>query len=122
MATNDYQFITHWRVEGSAADAYGMLVDAPGYLRWWPQVYLGVSLVTSPGEDGLGGVLIYTPGASCLTPCAGRPGSPKLTIRKVSQSRPQAILSGVVFGPSRRTIYLGEYRLRLALRAEKALL
>ena len=55
MATNDYQFITHWRVKGSAEDVYHVVVDAQGYLRWWPQLYLGVTLVAPPGKDGLGG-------------------------------------------------------------------
>jgi hypothetical protein len=56
MATNDYQFITHWHVQGSAANVYDVLVDARGYLRWWSQVYLGVTLVKPAGEHGLGGV------------------------------------------------------------------
>jgi hypothetical protein len=56
MATNDYHFITHWRVQGSAINVYDVLVDARGYLRWWSQVYLGVTLVNPPGEHGLGGI------------------------------------------------------------------
>jgi hypothetical protein len=72
MAANDYQFITHWRVEGSAADAYDVLVDAQGYLRWWPQVYLGVTLVKPSGEHGFGGVFdLYTRGTALHVALAG---------------------------------------------------
>jgi hypothetical protein len=56
MATNDYQFITHWRVLGSTAKVYDVLVDASGYLRWWSQVYLEVTVVKPAGEHGLEGV------------------------------------------------------------------
>jgi hypothetical protein len=51
MATNDYQFITHWHVQGSVANVYDVLVDARGYLRWWSQVYLGVTLVKPAGSQ-----------------------------------------------------------------------
>jgi hypothetical protein len=56
MATNDYEFMTRWRVTGTAAEVYDLVADAPGYLRWWPQVYLGVTTITPPGEHGLGAV------------------------------------------------------------------
>ena len=56
MATNDYQFITHWRVLGLNAKVYDILADASGYLRWWSQVYLEVTVVKPAGEHGLGGV------------------------------------------------------------------
>ena len=56
MATNDYEFMTRWRVRGTPAEAYDLLVDAQSYLRWWPQVYLKVMTITQPGEHGLGAV------------------------------------------------------------------
>jgi hypothetical protein len=56
MATNDYEFMTCWRVTGTASEVYDLVVDAPGYLRWWPQVYLEVTTITQPGEHGLGAV------------------------------------------------------------------
>ena len=63
MATNDYQFLTRWRVLGTAAEVYDLVIDAQGYLRWWRQVYLGVTTVTQPGEHGLGAVYdIHTRG------------------------------------------------------------
>jgi hypothetical protein len=56
MATNDYHFVTRWRVRGSTAEVYQLLVDAKSYLRWWPQVYLGVTTIMPAGEHGLGAV------------------------------------------------------------------
>ena|SRR5215469_5628919 len=48
MATNDYQFITHWRVEASAGDLYNVLVNAEGYSR--SLAPLPLSELTDPGE------------------------------------------------------------------------
>ncbi|MBV9645798.1 MAG: SRPBCC family protein [Verrucomicrobia bacterium] len=56
MATNDYHFVTRWRVLATPAAVYDLLVDAQSYLRWWPQVYLEVTTITPPGEHGLGAV------------------------------------------------------------------
>jgi Polyketide cyclase / dehydrase and lipid transport len=54
VPANDYVFVTHWRVKGRAEDAYEILTDVPGYLRWWPDVYLEVTPLTAAGKDGLG--------------------------------------------------------------------
>jgi hypothetical protein len=54
VPANDYVFLTHWRVKGGAEDAYEVLTDLPGYLRWWPDVYLEVTPLTPAGKDGLG--------------------------------------------------------------------
>ena len=54
MQANDYVFLTHWRVKGTAEDAYEILTDVPGYLRWWPEVYLAVTPLTPAEKDGLG--------------------------------------------------------------------
>ncbi len=40
MATNDYGFMTRWRVRGTAAEVYDLVVDAQGYVRWWPHSFL----------------------------------------------------------------------------------
>lgn len=53
MQANDYVFLTHWRVKG-AGDAYEILTDVPGYLRWWSDVYLAVTPLTPGGKDRLG--------------------------------------------------------------------
>lgn len=42
MQANDYIFVTYWRVKGKADEAYEILTDIPGYLRWWQEVYLAV--------------------------------------------------------------------------------
>ena len=41
--TNEYVFITHWRVEGTIEEVSEILDDAEGLKRWWPSVYLDVS-------------------------------------------------------------------------------
>src|SRR5690349_17322137 len=56
MATNDYHFVTRWRIQGSTADVYELVADAQSCLRWWPQVYLGVTTITPGDEHGLGAV------------------------------------------------------------------
>jgi hypothetical protein len=54
VPANDYVFLTHWRVKGTPENAYEVLTDVPGYLRWWPDVYLAATPLTSAGKDGLG--------------------------------------------------------------------
>ena len=53
MATNDYVFITHWRVRGNTERVYDLLVDIDEYPRWWPEVYLRVEPL-SQTRTGLG--------------------------------------------------------------------
>jgi Polyketide cyclase / dehydrase and lipid transport len=54
MPANDYVFLTHWQVKGKAEDAYDILIDVPGYPRWWPDVYIEVTPLEPGGKDGLG--------------------------------------------------------------------
>ena len=54
MQSNDYVFANFWQVEGKADEAYEILTDVPGYLRWWPEVYLAVERITPAAQDGLG--------------------------------------------------------------------
>jgi len=52
--SNDYHFVTNWRVEatcGEVADIIGNPIDLP---RWWPSVYLGVDELAPPGPGGVG--------------------------------------------------------------------
>ena len=42
MPTNDYHFITEWRLPGTVAEIAEILADAPALARWWPSVYLEV--------------------------------------------------------------------------------
>jgi len=57
MPTNDYHFMTHWRVPGTVAEVREIIGDAPGLARWWPSVYLGVTLLQPGDERGLGKVV-----------------------------------------------------------------
>ena len=48
-----YHFITHWRMEGKAADAYEILTDPLGYPRWWKGPRLEVREWTPQDKEGL---------------------------------------------------------------------
>jgi hypothetical protein len=63
MATNDYHFVTRWRVEGGVNEVADILKDAVELPRWWPSVYLDVKVLEPGGEDGVGKVVsLYTKG------------------------------------------------------------
>src|SRR5215831_4644587 len=49
-APHDYEFLTHWRIEGAdPAEAYDVMADEPQLPRWWPAVALAVE-VLEPGD------------------------------------------------------------------------
>jgi hypothetical protein len=63
MATNDYHFITNWRVEGTAEEVMQILADAEALKRWWPSVYLDATQRRAGDERGVGKeVELYTKG------------------------------------------------------------
>jgi hypothetical protein len=63
MPTNDYHFITRWRLEGTIEEIAHILADAPSLTRWWPSVYLEVHELDPGDERGLGKVIdLYTKG------------------------------------------------------------
>lgn len=63
MASNDYHFITRWRVQGTVKEVGEILEDAADLVRWWPSVYLGVDILKRGDEKGLGKVVgLYTKG------------------------------------------------------------
>jgi len=63
MASNDYQFITHWRVESTLKEVTDIIDDAADLVRWWPSVYLDVQVLEPGDEHGLGKVVsLYTKG------------------------------------------------------------
>ncbi|MEA2641059.1 MAG: hypothetical protein QOF51_2453 [Chloroflexota bacterium] len=64
MASNDYHFITRWRVHGTIDEIAEILGDAPSLARWWPSVYLDVEELVPPSEpSGVGRVVdLYTKG------------------------------------------------------------
>jgi hypothetical protein len=63
MATNDYHFITHWRVQGTLPEIAEIINDAEDLPRWWPSVYLEVRQLAKGDAQGLGKrVSLYTKG------------------------------------------------------------
>jgi len=63
MSANNYHFVTRWRVPGELDEVAEVLSEAEELPRWWPAVYLDVT-VTDPGDDdGIGKeVSLYTRG------------------------------------------------------------
>lgn len=51
--SNDYHFITTWRVRGTSGQVADVLRDPLDLPRWWPAVYLSVEELTSPDDRGL---------------------------------------------------------------------
>ncbi len=63
MATNDYHFITRWRVQSTLEEINDVLGSAPDLVRWWPSVYLDVKEIERGEENGVGRVIsLFTKG------------------------------------------------------------
>src|ERR1044071_10446071 len=63
MSSNEYHFITHWRVRGTVDEVMQIISDAPALARWWPSVYLDVRELEPGDERGVGKVIdLYTKG------------------------------------------------------------
>lgn len=63
MASNDYHFITHWRVQSTVEEVSAILSNAPDLVRWWPAVYLDVRELAAGDATGVGKVVsLYTKG------------------------------------------------------------
>ena len=54
MPSNEYQFLSHWRVEGTCGEVADILGDPVALARWWPSVYLAVDEIAPPRSDGTG--------------------------------------------------------------------
>jgi len=52
--TNDYHFVTNWRVESTCEEVADVLGDPLDLPRWWPSVYLRVEELRPAGADGSG--------------------------------------------------------------------
>jgi hypothetical protein len=52
--SNQYEFLTHWRVEGTCGEVADILGDPLDLPRWWPSVYLRVDEVRQGDANGLG--------------------------------------------------------------------
>lgn len=54
MASNDYRFVTHWRVFGTVEEISEVLSRPEDYPRWWPAVYLSAREVAPGNGNGEG--------------------------------------------------------------------
>jgi hypothetical protein len=52
--SNQYAFLTRWRVEGTCGEVADILSDPLDLPRWWPAVYLGVEELAAGDANGLG--------------------------------------------------------------------
>jgi hypothetical protein len=63
MTTNEYHYITHWRVKGTIQEVSEILSQATDLVRWWPSVYLDIQEAEAGDENGIGKVIhLYTKG------------------------------------------------------------
>lgn len=63
MPSNEYHFITHWRVEGAINEVADILKAADELPRWWPSVYLDVKVLEPGDKGGIGKVVsLHTKG------------------------------------------------------------
>jgi Polyketide cyclase / dehydrase and lipid transport len=53
VARNDYEFVTRWRIAATPEEITQVLGDAGDLARWWPSVYLAVT-VDEPGDPTTG--------------------------------------------------------------------
>ena len=60
---SEYHFITHWQVEGEVQEVYDIITDVASLTRWWPSVYLDVTVLDPGDEYGIGKrASLYTKG------------------------------------------------------------
>lgn len=52
--SNDYHFVTSWRVPGTCGEVADVLGDPQALARWWPSVYLRVDEIEPPDARGVG--------------------------------------------------------------------
>jgi hypothetical protein len=63
MASNEYRFITHWRVQSTREEIWEVLSNGPDLAHWWPSVYLDVQEIQPEGAPATGKVIsLYTKG------------------------------------------------------------
>lgn len=63
MASNDYRFITTWRVTATLQEVNDIIGNALDLPRWWPAVYIEVAELERGDERGVGRVIdLYTKG------------------------------------------------------------
>jgi hypothetical protein len=52
--SNDYHFVTRWRVAGTVGEVADVLANPVELTRWWPSVYLEAEEISPPDGRGLG--------------------------------------------------------------------
>lgn len=63
MNSNDYHFVTNWRLKGRVDDVSDIIGDDIRLSVWWPSVYLRVDRTKEGTEDGVGKVVdLHTKG------------------------------------------------------------
>ncbi len=63
MPVNEYHFITNWRLDAPIDDVYDVISNAEDLPRWWPSVYLGVTVIKEGEKSGVGKEIgLYTKG------------------------------------------------------------
>jgi hypothetical protein len=63
VASNEYHMITTWRIPATPAEIAAVLGDAQELVRWWPAVYLDVSILEPGDSEGIGRVVeLFTKG------------------------------------------------------------
>ena len=63
MTSNEYHFVTTWRVITTLPEVNDIIGNARDLSRWWPAVYLEVKELEPGDEHGLGRVVdLYTKG------------------------------------------------------------
>jgi hypothetical protein len=63
MPSNEYHFVTRWRLRATIEEIAQILGDATDLPRWWPSVYLEVRELEPGDARGLGKVIdLYTKG------------------------------------------------------------
>src|SRR5215470_8598193 len=54
MASNEYHFVTRWRITGTCGEVADVLRDPLTLSRWWPSCYLDVQLLEPGDAHGVG--------------------------------------------------------------------
>ncbi len=54
MASNEYHFTDHWRIQGTVQEVDQILSDGAQFTRWWPDVYIKMQIVSQGDANGVG--------------------------------------------------------------------
>src|SRR5512141_3215141 len=63
VASNDYHFVTRWRVSATPAEVMDIIANPTDLPRWWPAVYIEAQELERGDERGVGKVIdLYNKG------------------------------------------------------------